>query len=508
MFKKHRTLFLLILFYFLARLFNLTIIPIFNDEAIYLDWGWRSLHTPDSLYYSLFDGKQPFLMWIFGFAQQFFDNPVLAGRLVSVFAGFITLLGIFHIGRKYYNERIAFFASLTYILTPIFSFFDRQALMESSMSMTMVWSCYTFLSLLEKHSVKMMVALGTLFGLGFFIKSTTAIFAISIVLLTVMMLMFSSMRKHIKNRSFILDMTSSFIIGCMLLIPLFFQQQFWGTLSMNNRFSFSISELLGFPLLHWFRNTKSILEISFWHLTPLIFLSSVYGVALHYKEKLWYRKIILLYFLSSLFLYAILSKSPSPRYTVSFLPLLTIFSAYVFYSYTQDKNLIGRILVFLAGTSVAIITLIQIFSPLSYFSFMDRVTTFSGKSEYVTSWTSGYGVMETVNFLKDKKKPLIVGVRVDSGNPENAIISYFHNHNEIKPGYFDRSLINTDLAQIDCITFPSEFYFISRGPQLAGLEKYLVEVTRFNKPEGEEFVGIYTVKTPCTGKSLKMNDIL
>jgi hypothetical protein len=172
------------------------------------------------------------------------------------------------------------------------------------------------------------------------------------------------------------------------------------------------------------------------------------------------------------------------------------------------KGTIGRGITTIAIISATCLTLLQIFSPLNYFSLLDRVTKFSGKSEYVISWTSGYGVVDAVNFLKDKQKPLIVGVRVDSGNPENAIISYFHNSDTIKPGYFDSVLITTDLSSIDCITFPSEFYFISRGPQLAGLDKFLVEVKRFNKPEGKEFVGVYTMKTPCEGKTLQMSKIL
>ena len=37
--------------YVLFRLSNLTLLPIFNDEAIYLDWGWRETHSAGNLYY-------------------------------------------------------------------------------------------------------------------------------------------------------------------------------------------------------------------------------------------------------------------------------------------------------------------------------------------------------------------------------------------------------------------------------------------------------------------------
>jgi len=66
-----KPLLFIILFYFLLRLPKLTLIPIFNDEAIYLDWGWREIHGGASLFYSLYDGKQPLLMWVFGIVKEF-----------------------------------------------------------------------------------------------------------------------------------------------------------------------------------------------------------------------------------------------------------------------------------------------------------------------------------------------------------------------------------------------------------------------------------------------------
>src|ERR1035437_2049252 len=92
---KNKYLTLLIIFYFVFRLINLTKLPIFNDEAIYLDWGWRETHRDGFLYYSLYDAKQPFLMWIFGIAESIISDPLFAGRLVSVVSGFLTLIGIY-----------------------------------------------------------------------------------------------------------------------------------------------------------------------------------------------------------------------------------------------------------------------------------------------------------------------------------------------------------------------------------------------------------------------------
>jgi hypothetical protein len=203
-----------------------------------------------------------------------------------------------------------------------------------------------------------------------------------------------------------------------------------------------------------------------------------------------------------------LTKSPSPRYLASLLPLTLIYIAVGGEKILDNKNVFCKMYFYLCLTCAFGLVTIQILTPIRYFSLFEKVTRFSLKTEYVTSWTSGYGIPETIDFLKEKKKPIIVGVRVDSGNPESAILTYFHSSKNVKPGYFDAALINTDLSKIDCITFPNEFYFVSRGSQFAGMEKYLLEVKRFNKPGGEEFVGVYTMKPNCKGRSLKMSKIL
>ena len=70
---KHKFILLVSCLYFLIRLINLTLLPIFNDESIYLHWAWHETRTGD-LYYSLYDAKQPFLMWFFGIFENIVES--------------------------------------------------------------------------------------------------------------------------------------------------------------------------------------------------------------------------------------------------------------------------------------------------------------------------------------------------------------------------------------------------------------------------------------------------
>src|SRR4030042_6801086 len=91
---------LIFVFYFTFNLLNLTKLPIFNDEAIYLDWAWSYTHTPGHLFDSLLDAKQPLMIWVFAFFENIFADPLIAGRFASVLIGAGTTWGIYLITKQ------------------------------------------------------------------------------------------------------------------------------------------------------------------------------------------------------------------------------------------------------------------------------------------------------------------------------------------------------------------------------------------------------------------------
>lgn len=116
-----------------SRVIFLTRLPVFNDEAIYISWGQKMLAS-GHWFFSLFDGKQPLLMWIFGLFANLFSDPLFGGRLVSVIFGLFSLLAIYRLSSQ------SLPTTIVYLLSPIFLFFDRQALMESALTCFGLWS--------------------------------------------------------------------------------------------------------------------------------------------------------------------------------------------------------------------------------------------------------------------------------------------------------------------------------------------------------------------------------
>ena len=500
--KRYRYFLLISLFYFLIRLINLTKLPIFNDEAIYLDWGWRMTHIPGNLYFSLYDGKQPFLMWIFGIFESLLVDPLFAGRLVSVLTGFLTLLGIYSIGTQYFNKKVVYFAALFYVVTPLFSFYDRQALMESSITAVNIWSCYFFLRFIENPIRKYAIWLGAILGIGFFIKSSALILIFTFIILGIVIFLMKFRKNKIYFKNFLLVVLVILIINILLFI----NPGFWNTLYLTNRYSLSILELLRFPISIWAQNIGGFLEILFSHTTILGILSAS-GMVVSMKSSDRRLKYMVLWMVTTILLIVLFAKSISARYSVSFLPFIPLFSAYFLFEVLARRKMIAFYLCCLAILTTFSLTILQILSPIDYFSLLSRVTRFSQKVDYVTDWTAGYGISETREFLSREAKntKIIAAVRIDAGNPENAIFTYYAQNRDIKPIYLDAN-INKNISKFNCIKSSFPIYFISRDQQLARLDKFLIPVKKFYKPEKKSFIGIYRVKSECQSKILTIDE--
>jgi 4-amino-4-deoxy-L-arabinose transferase-like glycosyltransferase len=115
----------IILIYLLIRLPNLTLQPVFADEAIYIRWAQIAKAEPSLRFISLQDGKTPLFMWAMAPFLIIFEDPLFAGRLLSVTAGLFTLLGVYSIGKRFFNQRVSLIGAFLLAITPFMVFFDR-----------------------------------------------------------------------------------------------------------------------------------------------------------------------------------------------------------------------------------------------------------------------------------------------------------------------------------------------------------------------------------------------
>ncbi|HYM65001.1 MAG TPA: glycosyltransferase family 39 protein [Candidatus Sulfotelmatobacter sp.] len=491
---------LLVIAYFLLRIINLTKLPIFNDESIYLDWGWREINTPGYLYYSLYDAKQPLLMWFFGIAQILFKDPLFAGRLVSVFCGFLSLVGIYKLSQKLFDTKTAFIASLFYSIIPIFSFYDRQALMESSIATVGIWTIYFILNLFEKKDFRSGIFIGIILGIGFFIKSSSLIFLISYLILTLYLVKISSKKTKIFEITFV-----SVVIFLAVIILLLINPLFWDTFKTNSRFTLTLGEIFSLPVYIWVQSILTNFKILFFYLTPIVFLGSILGFFYIFKDSKNF-KIFTLFFIICILLETFTVRQASDRYLLPFVTFFIIpFARIAVLLLKKNKNL--GISFFIVSLLVPLsLTFYQVINPPSYIISMGKISGYTN-SAYLSGFTSGYGINDVLNYFNkiSSSEKIVIGIAENTGNPESAINIYFNKNKNVKVVYFDSRLFDMDLSNYDCLKTNSQVYFVSRDNQLVGLDKFLEKIKTIKNPYGTNTIGIYKLKTKCSGKVLEIN---
>ncbi len=499
-FKKNPVL-LLCLIYLFVRLPRLTLIPIFNDESIYLDWAWRETHVPGFLYYSLYDAKQPLVMWLFGFFSNFFSDPLFAGRFVSFCLGLLSVIGIYLVGKEYFEKKVGIAAALLYTTVPIFVLFDRQALLESAITTCGIWSFFYLNRTLQKErSIKSELLTGVVLGLGFFSKSTAFLFLITTILVI------SYMVYRTKRQTYLERLWTIGGVFLLVILLLIINPVFWKTLSSNSRYVLGIGDLFHFPVGLWLQNIWAFTQISFLFLTPFVFILSLCALFEFIKNR---KNILLLVWLGIPLVVAILTlRTPSQRYIVGLLPPFILLATYMLFKLIEKLKTAGSAIALTTFSLALTFSYFLIYRPVPYFSFFNKMTSYS-EYGFVDGQVSGYGIAEAVKFLEieNNKKPIVVTYAENTGNPESAMSVYSAKKN-IMNGYFELKYLVGLPPETECIEMGngSQIFFVSRNNQLAGFEKFVQKVAEFKKPLGSESVGIYKFISGCK-KVMRVNPV-
>jgi 4-amino-4-deoxy-L-arabinose transferase-like glycosyltransferase len=147
------------------RLYNLTILPVFADEAIYVRWAQVMKAEATLRFLPLSDGKQPLFMWMVIPFLKIIQDPLFAGRLVSALCGVGTLVGIFVLTYLLFkSQKASLFAAFIYAISPFTIFFDRMALADAMLSMFGIWT-FVF-GIITARTLRLDFAMFTGFALG------------------------------------------------------------------------------------------------------------------------------------------------------------------------------------------------------------------------------------------------------------------------------------------------------------------------------------------------------
>jgi len=397
-FKKYKIeifIFAAILFaYFFSRLYNIMSLPLFTDEAIYVRWSQIARYDAAWRFISLTDGKQPSFVWIAMNIMRIVDDPLLAGRLVSVFAGFFSVVGIFFLGKEIFKNRwVGILSSAIYVIFPMALVYDRMALYDSLVGAFAIWGLYFEILLIRNLRLDIALILGMVTG-GAILTKTSGFF--NIYLLPFTLLLFDLKAKQKLNRF-------AKWVG-LVLISVFLAFGFYSVLRLspffhiinekNSVFVYPFQEWITHPFRFFGGNMNGVWDwlITYYKWSLFLLIISSFFISRKYtREKI----LLVIWFFLPFVALALFGKVLYPRFIFFMILSLIPLIAFSFYKINElIKNKVIFIIIFLA------------FSTLSIHADYLIITNFAASpipksdlTQYINGWPAGGGLKEILGFL-------------------------------------------------------------------------------------------------------------
>lgn len=485
---KHRLEILILLIlaigYFLLRLPNLTTQPIFADEAIYIRWAQVMRAESTLRFLPLFDGKTPLFMWVMIPFLKFIHDPLLAGRFLSVISGFFTLLGVFFLSKKVFNNRAAFWASLLYVITPYTVFFDRMALVDSMLAGFTIWVVYFAIWLVKSLRLDVAMVLGYLLG-GAILTKTPGMLSFFILPLSIL----GFHREKGKGGKYTLIRLVilwgvAVAIGFFMYNVLRLGPNFHMLSSRNADYVFSLAELSGRPLDPFIPHFRDIADwfpkLFTWPILVSVIIGIIYVVfgllRQSFRGQYLVRGIVLLWALIPLLVNMAFLKTFTARYLLTSIPLLLIIAGFGVTKLLPPLSYVKKLPLILM-----LIVLLPLPLIFDYYLLTSPEKAPLPKEErigYFEAWTAGYGFSEIANFLieKSKDQKVVLGTAGFFGTLPDGIQIYL-----------DKSKVSivgssaTISAQIRNAAKDNLTYFIGNKKDLATSIRNVVLVKEYTK---------------------------
>lgn len=414
----------IVLLYF-VRLYNLTLQPVFADEAIYIRWA-QVMRAEETLrFLPLSDGKQPLFMWVMIPFLKVLGDPLFAGRILSVMSGFGTLVGVFVLSQLLFKRRnVSLVASFVYALMPFTFFFDRLSLVDSMLSMFGVWTfIFSYLAVVRQRLDFAMLA-GFSLGGAWLTKSPALFFALMLPLL----LIFSNKKKILHSIFYVLV---AVVIGYGFYNILRLGPNYHLIASRNADYVYPLSHILSSP----FDPLKPFLLSSWGWIVKMSGVSVVAAIAFAYYanfKKHWKELLILtVWFLAPIVIESEFAKVLTARYILFTIPYFIILFSTLFLSESKIMKKVS----FLA---MAIFILTS--ARFNYYLLVNPQKADLPRSErsgYFEEWTAGYGIKESADYIKnvyleDPSQTIVVGTEGYFGTLPDGFQIYVNQYPNIK----------------------------------------------------------------------------
>ncbi len=392
----------IIAIYFATRLIRLDQWPIFSDEGIYIRWAKVAWKDPNWRFISLTDGRQPLQTWgTIPFLKFFPDNALLAGRLFSVAAGFTGLLGMISLNFYLWGKRAAIISGLLFVFIPYFVFYDRMALIDTTVNAGFIWVLFFSILLSKTRRLDVALLMGFVGGLSLLAKSTSRMFMMLAVGAPILFI--SNKKKDFitKAINYVLLLGVAGVIALLFyniqrLSPFFHYVEL-----KNTTFVMTFDEFIQNPFNAFFHNIKIIPLYTVWESGWLIVLLSIAGMYKLFKKDIRMFLYLLAFFVGPFIAIAFFAKVIFPRYLIFYASLFIITATYFLVTLKPKMQQIylGILLVTMTALNYPLI-----FNPAqASFPPVDR-------GQYVESETAVWGAKELMQYLREESqdRPVLI----------------------------------------------------------------------------------------------------
>lgn len=431
--------FSIIVFYLLTHLLNLTALPVFADEAIYIRWSQLIIDDwQQYLFFPLNDGKTPLMMWLMVPFQFLFSDQLFAGRMLSVLVGLVQVIEIGFLtkllgGRK----KTTWLAMMLTTILPFWYFHHRMALIDALMTLLLTLTLIGVILISRSKNDKLrtsktnslVVITGVLFGLALLTKLPALLFLPLLPIYTLIR------KKNIKQHlNFLFKLGFAVSIGLVIFFSLKIHPAFSQLFGRGSDFLFPWREVIfQGRWLSTIKNTPTYLLYFISYMTPSVLILNVYGL---FAKKLQKQQHLLI--LSALIFAApiiLLGKVVYPRYFLPSVIFLTVSAALsiqtiVDVNITREKKVWKKTLasVLLVLLTVNALNASLRFINLSLFSSNQTPFVSADKTQYLHEWSSGHGIKESVEYIQalSQDKRVAVATEGSFGTLPDGILMYLH----------------------------------------------------------------------------------
>ncbi len=412
-----------------TRLYNILSVPIFTDEAIYIRWAQIAANDASWRFISLTDGKQPMYVWIAMILMKFIEDPLIAGRMVSVLAGVVSMVGMYFLASETFrNKKIGLLASFLYVIYPFALVYDRLALYDSLVAMFMIWALYFEILLIRHMRLDLALILGMIVGGGMLTKTSTDF---ALILLPFSLLLITERGKEfvLKTWKWTVFALVVIVLANMIYSILRLSPYFHIIDDKNYVFIYPFSEWLMHPFTYLFGN---LMGLGGWLTTYMTMPFLVLSASSFFIGKKYLREKLLLlsWFIVPFIALAVFGRVIYPRFILFMTMPLIVLGAYSLYrGATHIKKLWMQVIFVGVFTMMFFVTDFLILT-----NFVKAPIPQSDKSQFIAAWPSGVGVKETVAYLKEKAKDRKISVWTEGtfGLMPYALEIYLHDNPNIE----------------------------------------------------------------------------